>query len=516
MSNSDEKTYQRPAQIVHYGIAEISRTEQVNDVTDEFESNSAETAANSPGPRLELRTGSPSTNDNVPLEEAVPLEKQAALDELERKRRARMMAITTDDGEIRRYLRQFGEPVTFFGEGPADRRSRLKELLSYYGTDAIDKKKEEEKEAAKQEKDSAETTWYHEGPESLRSARTWLAHFSLPRAQQRLLKAKAELEVPESTRTAKRQEMVRHMRSMNIMGSQVGDARPISHCEFSPNGSLLATGSWSGLCKLWNVPDCTPVHNLVGHNCNVGSIVFHPKSTLSLEPSELNLASCSMDGAVKLWNLESKEPIADMEGHAPHRVSKVQFHPSGRFLATCVFDKSWRLWDLEQGVEVLHQEGHSKPVYCIAFHIDGSVAVTGGMDSFGRVWDLRTGRCIMFMEGHLKGIMGVDLSPNGYDIVTGSQDNTCKIWDLRQRCCVYTIPAHENLVSGVKFEGGSGQYIVSSSYDGTAKIWASKTWQPLKTLSGHDGKVMAVDISPDGSHIATASYDRTYKLWSPE
>lgn len=84
-----------------------------------------------------------------------------------------------------------------------------------------------------------------------------------------------------------------------------------------------------------------------------------------------------MDGSVKLWNLESEEPIADMEGHAPHRVSKVEFHPSGRFLATCVFDHSWRLWDLDQGVEVLHQEGHSKPVYNIAFHCDGSVAVTG-------------------------------------------------------------------------------------------------------------------------------------------
>ena len=119
------------------------------------------------------------------------------------------------------------------------------------------------------------------------------------------------------------------------------------------------------------------VHSLRGHNCNVGNIAFHPQSTISLAPSELNMASCSMDGAVKLWNLENEEPIADMEGHAPHRVSRVEFHPSGRFLATCVFDNSWRMWDLEQGVEVLHQEGHSKPVYTIAFHCDGSVAVTG-------------------------------------------------------------------------------------------------------------------------------------------
>ena len=92
------------------------------------------------------------------------------------------------------------------------------------------------------------------------------------------------------------------------------------------------------------------------------------------------------------------------------------------------------------------------------------------MDSFGRVWDLRTGRCIMFMEGHLKGILSVDVSPNGYHIATGSEDNSCKIWDLRKRCCIYTIPAHTNLVSGVKFERNSGQYLVSSSYDGTAKV----------------------------------------------
>ena len=133
----------------------------------------------------------------------------------------------------------------------------------------------------------------------------------------------------------------------------------------------------SGLCKLWSMPDCREERIFRGHNCNVGSIVFHPQSTIRLEPEELNLASCSMDGAVKLWSLDKEEPIADMEGHAPHRVSRIEFHPSGRFLATCVFDNSWRLWDLEQGVEVLHQEGHSKPVYSIAFHTDGSVAVTG-------------------------------------------------------------------------------------------------------------------------------------------
>ena len=48
------------------------------------------------------------------------------------------------------------------------------------------------------------------------------------------------------------------------------------------------------------------------------------------------------------------------------------------------------------------------------------------------------------------------------------------------------------------------------------QVWSNKTWQPLKTLSGHDGKIMSLDISPDSKFIATASYDRTFKLWAPE
>jgi WD40 repeat protein len=65
-----------------------------------------------------------------------------------------------------------------------------------------------------------------------------------------------------------------------------------------------------------------------------------------------------------------------------------------------------------------------------------------------------------------------------------------KVWDLRKRNIEYTIPAHTNLVSNVKFEPNSGEYLISSSYDNTARIWAAKTWLPLATLSGHDNKVL--------------------------
>jgi len=444
-----------------------------------------------------------------------PLEDRTEiLEEFERRKRARLINVSTDDSEVKKDLRQLGEPICLFGEGPAERRNRLRDLLSQLGEDAIRRKKQEDEDRIREEREHDETTWYHEGPASLRLARRWIADYSIPKAKERIARLRDESALPDATKMAKQQEMQKKLKELDVEASQIADTRPISWCTFSPNSKILATGSWSGLCKLWSVPECQELKVLRGHISNVGSIAFHPKATISMDESAACLASCAQDGSVKLWSMdEAEEPLADVEGHDT-RVSRLAYHPSGRFLATCVYDNSWRLWDLEQLEEVLHQEGHSKEVHCIAFQPDGSLAVSGGLDSFGRVWDLRTGQCIMFLEGHLKGIIGIDWSADGYHVFTGSMDHACKVWDIRKRSIEYTIPAHTNVVSNVVFEKSSGDYVLTSSYDNSAKLWASKTWLPLGTLKGHDSRLMGCDISADGQWIATCSYDRTFKLWS--
>lgn len=330
------------------------------------------------------------------------------------------------------------------------------------------KQKIAEEEERKQQRKEQET-WYHEGPEALRNARIWIAHYSLPRAKQRLDQTRELREVSSATKASRMVELQKKIQSLGMHCSQVGDTRPISHCTFNEDSSMLLTASWSGLCKLWSVPDCQLLQTLRGHCWYTSGVAFRP-GVQKDEKNVVAMASGGVDGIVKLWAYENEESIAEISGHVPHRVSRVAFHPSGRFLGTACYDSSWRLWDLEQKQEVLHQEGHSRAVHCIAFQVDGSVSVTGGLDAFGRVWDLRTGRCVMFLEGHLGAIYGVDFSPNGYNIVSGSSDNSCKIWDLRKRQHIYTIPAHTNLVSDVKYQKDGGNFIVTSSYDCSAKV----------------------------------------------
>ncbi|KAA3681143.1 U4/U6 small nuclear ribonucleoprotein PRP4 [Paragonimus westermani] len=468
--------------------------------------------------------------ERQPLEQVSQAAEAEALKQMELRKKARQIQVSTEDSEVKAYLRQLREPICLFGEDGADRRERLRMILAISGgpaqrptlltsasTHAASAEASNDQTALESHTTKDDNVvWYHEGPASLAEARMWIAEFSLMRAKIRLERTRKYYEsMPAPLRKARLQEYHKTLRNTGLLCSQVGDVRPLSSCRFSPDGVQLATSSWSGLCRLWTVPECNLDRNLRGHTAPVCSIVWHPQARLQSEQL-LSLASSAQDGSVKLWSLDSEEPLADIEGHAPHRVSRVAFHPSGRFLATACFDHSWRLWDLEACEEVLHQEGHSKPVYDVAFHPDGSLALTTSLDSFARVWDLRTGRCIMFLDGHLEELLGTDIADNGYHAATTSADNTVRIWDLRQQQAIYVLPAHNSVISSVRFEPRNCNYLLTSSFDKTAKMWGHPVWAPIKTLEGHNSKVVYADPSPDGKYIATCSHDLTYKLWTRE
>jgi U4/U6 small nuclear ribonucleoprotein PRP4 len=43
--------------------------------------------------------------------------------------------------QVKTELRQLGEPICLFGEGPAERRNRLRELLGKLGEDVVRRRK---------------------------------------------------------------------------------------------------------------------------------------------------------------------------------------------------------------------------------------------------------------------------------------------------------------------------------------------------------------------------------------
>ena len=247
-------------------------------------------------------------------------------------------------------LRELGEPITLFGEGPADRRDRLRELLTDLAEqqDAAAAEDVEMGEAAgEDEEDEGEQQeeFYSPGTEELLKARKDLARYSLPRAKARVARQREESTIPLRTHIKHRKAIKEKLGGFDLYGSQIAGDRPVSIVRFAPDGQTIATGNWAGGVKLLSVPNLEEKLSVKAHTDRVGGLSWFPGATLpksGVSESSVNLVSGGGEGNVCLWSLDQNTPLATLGGHSG-RVCRTEFHPSGRYLASASYDTTWRL-----------------------------------------------------------------------------------------------------------------------------------------------------------------------------
>lgn len=69
--------------------------------------------------------------------------------------------------------------------------------------------------------------------------------------------------------------------TMANQSSEVGDDRPIAACQFSPDGTRLASGAWSGAVKVWSMPDCQKQLTIKAHSERITGLAWSPEASTS-------------------------------------------------------------------------------------------------------------------------------------------------------------------------------------------------------------------------------------------
>ncbi len=200
---------------------------------------------------------------------------------------------------------------------------------------------------------------------------------------------------------------------------------------------------------------------------------------------------------------------------------------------------------------------HGATICSVAFSGDNKLLASGGFDGFVNVWDARTGRRqIQVVDpnfaktpGGLGAPLGVAFSPDGACLAVAWLNSPPSLWDVRTGKKRRDIGGPRSRASGVEFSA-DGKYLVTKPYDvdypailaevetgneifsapgqiillpgGFVHVDPNQPRVSLRKLGdnaaslefkGHEGKVTAAALAPDGKRLITHGSDRTIRIW---
>ncbi len=283
-------------------------------------------------------------------------------------------------------------------------------------------------------------------------------------------------------------------------------ASSIVSMAFSPDGTTIASGLDDGNVLLSDVATGKHITTLQGHTDDVRSLAFSPDGS--------TLASGSYDNSIKLWEVVTGETIATLKVHSGGGTStffspEVLFSPTGKVLASRTGDNNVRLWDAVTGTS-LATLPHPNPVSSVSFSPDGTTLASGADDNNVRLWAVVTGELIDTFKGHARAVSSVSFSPDGKILASGSFDNTVRLWRADEGMAIATLRGHEGGVTRLLFSP-DGTLLATAASDHTVKVWDVTTGASLATFR-HTQTAASVSFSPDGRFLATSD-DKTVELW---
>jgi len=264
----------------------------------------------------------------------------------------------------------------------------------------------------------------------------------------------------------------------------------------SRDNEMIATASANRTIKIWG-KDGSLKTTLAGHEGEVRAVKFSPDGRL--------IASASGDATVMLWR-PSGEPVATLRA-SKGDLLEVAFAPDGHSLAAAGADENLFVWDT-QGHLLQTIHAHTAAIWAVEYSPDGSVIATASSDGSVKLWSTATGTLLHVLKGHDGAVRDVALGTRM--IATASDDHTIKLWNYQGhliRSLTYSSP-----VETVQFSA-DGSLLISGAEDSRITVWRTTDATPLKTLSGHHGRILNVAITSDNSTVISSSWDNTVRLW---
>jgi len=276
---------------------------------------------------------------------------------------------------------------------------------------------------------------------------------------------------------------------------------------FSPDSTMLATGSLSGVIRLWRPGELTtPVGSLHGHQGGLLALAFYDKGK--------HLASSGQDATIRLWNLgePSATPVVLESGPSP--ANSLDFDAGGQILvASSISDI--RLWQVDEP-EIPAVVMASGNFFQVAFSPDGKRLASGGSGAdYLRLWDLEPSGQPLVLTGHQGTVCSLAFSPDGKRLASGggTGDETIRLWLWDETGTSPQVLGRQNGdVCSLSFSADDKRLLSASGNGNSIQLWELGQSAPTRTSLPMPGDLepWTALFSPDGKTLAATGVDGVY------
>eukprot|EP00798_Chlamydomonas_sp_ICE-L_P014256 gene14256-20229_t len=202
------------------------------------------------------------------------------------------------------------------------------------------------------------------------------------------------------------QLLVWEWRSDSYVLKQQGHFFDISTAAFSPDGSMIATGSDDRKA---------------------------PVTAVAFIPSGNALVSASLDGTVRAYDLLRYRNFRTMTSPTPVQFGSLAVDPAGEIVAAGTADTfQIYVWSLKTGRLLDILAGHEGPISCLAFSPTESILASGSWDKTVRTWDVFNGKSAIEIFQHSHDVLALGFRPDGKQLAASTLDGTITFWNPQE------------------------------------------------------------------------------------